>query len=153
MHEPVLVLDKHLSVVIANESFYRAFQVELVDTEKKTVYELGNGQWEIPALRRLLENILPQNSFFKGFEVTHDFPFIGRRIMLLNARQIKAKQKETFPSIILLAIEDVTDIMVVGETLASHAQNVEMTLKGRTDKLDAHIQKLEEELGKLREKD
>ena len=126
VREPVLILDKDLRVMAANESFYRTFQVERIDTEKKIVYQLGNGQWNIPALRKLLEDILPKNSFFKGFEVTHEFPVIGRKIIILNARQIHFKEDSTsekFPPIILLAMEDVTDMMVVAETLADHAKS------------------------------
>src|SRR3989338_924244 len=118
VREPILILDKDLRVMAANDSFYRTFQVELKDTEKRIVYELGNGQWNIPALRKLLEDILPKNSFFKGFEVDHEFPFIGRKVMILNARQIHFKEdavSEQFPPIILLAIEDVTEMMVVAE--------------------------------------
>ena len=121
VREPVLILDKDLRVMAANESFYRTFQVEPKDTEGKIVYELGNGQWNIPALRKLLEDILPKNTFFKGFDVAHEFPFIGRKVMILNARQIHPKEDATkglFPPIILLAIEDVTEMMVVAETLA-----------------------------------
>jgi nitrogen-specific signal transduction histidine kinase len=93
VREPVLVLDKDLRVMAANEPFYRTFQVERKDTEGKIVYELGNGQWNITALRQLLENILPKNTFFKGFEVTHDFLYIGRKSMILNARQIHFKDE------------------------------------------------------------
>ncbi|MFA7715221.1 MAG: PAS domain-containing protein, partial [Candidatus Paceibacterota bacterium] len=65
VREPVLILDKDLRVMAANEAFYRIFQVESKDTEKKIVYELGNGQWNIPSLKKLLEDILPKNTFFK----------------------------------------------------------------------------------------
>ena len=65
VREPVLILDKNLQVLAANDPFYRTFQVEAKDTEKKIVYELGNGQWDIPDLRKLLEDILPKNTFFK----------------------------------------------------------------------------------------
>src|SRR5689334_10999042 len=92
VREPILILDKELHVMAANEAFYRTFQVELKDTEHKIVYELGNGQWNIPALKKLLEDILPKNTFFKGFEVIHEFPFIGRKVMILNARQIHFKE-------------------------------------------------------------
>jgi hypothetical protein len=110
VREPILILDQHFKVLAANESFYKTFLVELKETEGKIVYELGNGQWNIPSLRKLLEDILPQNTFFKGFEVVHDFPFIGQKVMILNARQIfftPNESKESFPPIILLAIEDV----------------------------------------------
>jgi len=152
VREPVLILDKNFSVMAANESFYQTFQVEPKDTEKRIVYELGNGQWNIPALRKLLEDILPKNTFFKGFEVAHEFPFIGRKVMILNARQIHIKEDTTFPSIILLAIEDVTEIMAVAETLAIHTKQMETKLNERTSKLETHIVKLEKEINTLKKK-
>ncbi len=111
VHEPVLILDSDLRVVAANADFYRTFQVEVKDTEGKTVYELGNGQWNIPALRKLLIDILPKNTFFKGFEVIREFPRVGRKAMILNARKFYVKEdtaSEVFPPIILLAMDDVT---------------------------------------------
>ena len=136
----------------ANESFYRTFQVEQKDTEKKLVYDLGNGQWNIPSLRRLLEEILPKNTFFKGFEVAHEFPSIGRKVMILNARQIHFHGESAFQPIILLAIEDVTEMMVVAETLANHANQLESRLSERAQNLEIHIGKLEKELGELKKK-
>lgn len=153
VREPVLILDKDLRVMAGNESFYRTFQVESRDTERKVVYELGNGQWNIPALRKLLEDILPKNTFFKGFEVTHEFPAIGRKVMILNARQIHPKEEiasKLFPSIILLAMEDVTEIMVVAETLAGHANQLETKLTGKTHQLEVQIGKLEKEIDVLK---
>ncbi|MFA6445855.1 MAG: PAS domain-containing protein [Candidatus Paceibacterota bacterium] len=149
VREPILILDKNLRVMAANDSFYRMFQVEQKDTENRIVYELGNGQWNIPALRKLLEDILPKNTFFKGFEVLHEFPFIGRKIMILNARQIHFKEDtalEKFPPIIFLAMEDVTEMMVIAETLANHAKKVEARLTERTQKLEVHIGRLEREI-------
>ncbi|MFA6353423.1 MAG: PAS domain-containing protein [Candidatus Paceibacterota bacterium] len=155
VREPILVLDKDLRVMAANESFYRVFQVELKDTENKVVYELGNGQWNIPDLRKLLEDILPKNTFFKGFEVTHNFPFIGRKVMILNACQIHFKEDTTsksFPPIILLAMEDITDMVVVAETLADHANSVEIKFVKKTEKLETHIKELERKITKLQKK-
>ncbi|MFA7252509.1 MAG: hypothetical protein WC027_01495 [Candidatus Paceibacterota bacterium] len=155
VREPVLILDKDLRVMAANESFYRTFQVEHIDTEKKIVYELGNGQWNIPALKKLLEDILPKNTFFKGFEVTHNFPVIGRKIIILNARQIHFKEdatSEKFPPIILLAMEDVTDMMVVAETLADHANHLEIKVLAKTKKLESYIKRLETEVKNLKKK-
>ena len=149
VREPILILDKNLCVMAANESFYRTFQVEPKDTEKRIVYELGNGQWNIPSLRKLLEDILPKNTFFKGFEVAHDFPFIGRKVMILNARQIHFKDDSTrgsFPPIILLAMEDVTDMMVIAETLASHTNRTESKFLEQTQRLEGNIEKLEKEI-------
>lgn len=86
--EPLLVLDGALQVVSASRSFYRDFQVTAEDTLGRPIYNLGNRQWNIPALRELLENILPQHQSFEGYVVEHDFPGIGPRRMLLNARRI-----------------------------------------------------------------
>lgn len=155
VHEPVLILDKELRVLAANESFYRVFQVEAKDTENKIVYELGNGQWNIAKLRKLLEDILPKNSFFKGFEVTHEFPFIGHKTMILNARQIHIKKESTtniLPAIILLAIEDITDMMNVAKMLSDHTKRFQTELTGRTQKLEVHIAKLEKEIVALKVK-
>jgi nitrogen-specific signal transduction histidine kinase len=149
VREPILILDKEARVMMANESFYRTFQVEAKDTERQVVYELGNGQWDIPALRKLLEDILPKNTFFKGFEVAHDFPVIGRKVMILNARQIYFKEDpetDLFPPIILLAIEDVTDMMGIAETLAGHTHRLEAESTKQIDKLRAHIGVLEKEI-------
>ncbi len=155
VREPILILDKDLRVMSANESFYRIFQVDLKDTEGRVVYELGNGQWNIPALRKLLEDILPKNTFFKGFEVAHEFPSVGKKIMILNARQIypqKGTSLDLFPAIILLAMEDVTEIMFVAETLAGHANQREAQFTAKTHKLEARIVNLEKEIIKYKSK-
>lgn len=106
VREPLLVLNADLRVETANRSFYQDFEVTREATEGRLIYELGNGQWDIPALRKLLENILPQNTVFNDFEVEHDFPTIGRKTMLLNARRIHPGGDR--PELILLAIEDIT---------------------------------------------
>jgi nitrogen-specific signal transduction histidine kinase len=152
VREPVLILDRSLNVLVANESFYRTFQVEQKDTEHQLVYGLGNGQWNIPALRKLLEDILPKNTFFKGFEVIHEFPLIGRKVVILNARQIFHTENSTkiFPPIILLAMEDVTEMMVIAEKLAGQANQVEAKMLEKTKQLEIHIIRLEEEFNKMR---
>jgi len=156
VREPVLILDKDLRVMAANDPFYRTFQVEYKDTVGKIIYELGNGQWNILALKKLLEDILPKNTFFKSFEVIHEFPFIGRKVMILNARQIHHEEDithpEAFPPIILLAMEDVTEMMVIAETLAGQANMLESKLSERTHKLGLHIGKLEKEIIELKKK-
>ncbi len=155
VREPVLILDKDLRIMAANEPFYQMFRVEKEDTEGQIVYELGNGQWNIPALRKLLEDILPKSSFFKGFEVAHDFPFIGKKVMILNARKIHFQDdpgSDKLPSIIMLAIEDVTEIMLVAETLATHSNSVEEKFMKRTQQLEVKIEKLEKEIQKLKNK-
>ncbi len=155
VHEPVLILNKDFCVMAANEPFYKTFQVEAKDTEGKIVYELGNGQWDIPGLRKLLEDILPKNTFFKGFEVIHKFPFIGHKVMILNARQIHFNNSEASKEasqIILLAIEDVTEMMAIAETLTDHVNNLESRLALRTKKLENAIVDLEKEIKKLKNK-
>jgi PAS domain S-box-containing protein len=100
---PLLVLDQELRVQTANESFCKCFKISLRQTLNRRVYELGNGQWNIPKLRILLEKVLPRKSFFKDFEVTHEFESIGSRTMLLSGCQVDNIQR------ILLFIEDITD--------------------------------------------
>lgn len=154
VREPVLILDKNFRVLTANSPFYSVFQVEPIDTENKIVYKLGNGQWNIPDLKKLLEDILPKNTFFKGFEVAHNFPAIGHKIMILNARQIHFQKNSTtskgLPSIILLAIEDITEMMLIAETLASHTHKLETKLTSQTTKLEQYIKKFEKEINGLK---
>jgi transcriptional regulator with GAF, ATPase, and Fis domain len=107
IREPLILLDSGLKVVTANPSFYRTFNVKPDETEGALIYDLGNRQWDIPDLRKLLEDILPQNTDFHDFEVEHDFETIGRKIMHLNARRIYDQGNQT--QLILLAIEDVTE--------------------------------------------
>nr|HID58546.1 HD domain-containing protein [Desulfobacterales bacterium] len=107
VREPLLVLDSELRVISANRSFYKTFNVSPEETEGKFIYDLGNRQWDIPELRKLLENILPKNTSFDNFEMEHDFVHIGRRVMLLNGRRMVGKPGK--PGMILLAIEDVTE--------------------------------------------
>jgi two-component system CheB/CheR fusion protein len=105
VREPLLVLNGDLKVVSANPSFYRTFQVSPKKIEGKLLYNLGK-QWDIPALRKLLEDILPKNTQIEDFMVEHEFPGIGLRMMLLNARRIRHDYPKK--QLILLAIEDVT---------------------------------------------
>ena len=93
-------------VRVANRSFYGVFKVKPEETVGQLIYDLGNKQWDIPKLRKLLETILPQKTTFENYEVEHDFDTIGRRTMLLNARKIERRMGKA--RIILLAIEDIT---------------------------------------------
>jgi two-component system, chemotaxis family, CheB/CheR fusion protein len=106
VREPLIVLDSNLQVLTANQSFYRTFQAAPAETEQRLIFELGNGQWDIPQLRQLLLEILPDHTQLQDFEVEHNFEQIGRKIMLLNARTMD--QAEGSKSI-LLAIEDITE--------------------------------------------
>ncbi|MBT3880629.1 MAG: PAS domain-containing protein [Candidatus Scalindua sp.] len=109
VREPLIILDSKLQVVSANKSFYRAFQVLAKETEGTLIYKLGNGQWDITGLRKLLEDILPEKNVMNDYKVKHKFESIGEKTMLLNARQIITEEEEEGGRLILLAIEDITD--------------------------------------------
>jgi two-component system CheB/CheR fusion protein len=104
--EPLLVLDDQLRVKTANRSFYNTFRVSPDETKGSSIFDLGNGQWQIPGLRTMLESLIPQNGRFQDFEVEHEFPRIGQRTMLLNGRVIFWEKKRT--QMVLLAIQDIT---------------------------------------------
>jgi PAS domain-containing protein len=107
MREPLLVLDGTLRVKVAIRAFYETFKVTPEQTLGRSLYELGNGQWSIPMLRKLLDELIRTGGEFDDYQVEHDFPDIGRRTMLLNARRLHHGDKNT--KLILLAIEDITE--------------------------------------------
>ncbi len=107
VRQPLLVLDADLHILTANRFFYKSFAVSKEETENRLIYEIGNHQWDIPMLRNLFENILPEHTHFHDFDVEQEFPNIGRRTMLLNARQIYSR--DIGQDLILLAIEDITE--------------------------------------------
>lgn len=121
IREPLLILDAKMRIKRANRSFYETFRVSPDQTEHHSLYDLGNGQWDIPALRAQMEKVLPRNSQFENFEVEHDFPTIGRRTMLLNARQVRTEDNTAETGTILLAIEDATERKRVEKELARRA--------------------------------
>lgn len=106
IHEPLLVLDAKLRVLAAGRAFYETFKVDPNETMGCLLYDLGDGQWNAPALRVLLETIIPERTAMDGFEVDHDFPGVGRRVMLLNAR--KVVYADSADTNILLAFTDIT---------------------------------------------
>lgn len=111
----LLVLDSHFQVLLASPAFYRTFEVTKQETEGRLLWDLGNGQWNILQLRELLERVLPERREVLDFEVQHDFPTIGRKIMLLNARELR--QAELGASKILLVIDDITDRRILDERI------------------------------------
>jgi PAS domain S-box-containing protein len=119
LREPILVLDSNLKVVLANRSFTHSFKVTPEETLGNFIYNLGNNQWDIPKLRELLDKILMENITFNNFEIEHEFPDIGHKVMLLNARHLV--EKETDSRMILLAIEDITERRRL-ETLLSDSE-------------------------------
>ena len=106
VREPVVVLDQDLRVIAASRSFYSSFEVRPEETQGRLLFSLGDGQWDIPKLRMLLEKIIPQHGVMDDYEVEHEFPDIGHRTMLLNAREVH--YQEGACSTILLGIQDVT---------------------------------------------
>ena len=127
IRDPLLVLDQHLRVVTANRAFCRTFRMARQNIEDRALYALGDGQWDIPALRFLLENIAPQHTVMEGYEVEREFPGIGRRSMLLNAREVVSQRNAR--KLILLTIEDVTVRRAVEREAAELLRQKEMLLQ------------------------
>ena len=139
VREPLLILDATLRVRSANRAFYQAFHVSPEETEDRLIYELGNGQWDIPDLRTLLEDIVPKSSVFDDFELEHTFPVIGRRVMLLNARKLQAGHHG---ELLVLAMEDVTERRrseADMKAIDTYAQNIVDTVREPLLILDATL--------------
>jgi PAS domain S-box-containing protein len=140
IHEPLLVLDSELKIILANRSFIDLFKVTRKETLGSFIYDLGNRQWDIPRLRELLERILRGNNPFDNYEVEHDFATIGRRIMLLNARQVEqAVGKE---QIILLAIDDITERKEAEFELSRYRQGLEKIVAEQTVDLKEQVKEI-----------
>jgi len=137
VREPLVVLDTDLRVMSVNHSFYQTFKVTPEETKGKLIYDLGNRQWNISKLRVLLEEIIPRDNQFQNFEVDHEFPTIGRKIMLLNARQIY--KKDIGAHMILLAIEDITE----RKKAEDEVKKLNEDLKHRAIELEASYKELE----------
>jgi PAS domain S-box-containing protein len=127
IREPLLVLDKDLRVVAASRSFFLTFKMNRQDVQGRPIYALGDGQWDIPQLRLLLERILPQHAVMDGYEVEQDFSVIGRRTMVLNARTVFYEKHDQ--ALILLAIEDITDRRTAERSLAELLEQKETLLQ------------------------
>ena len=147
LHEPLLVLTGDLNVKSANPAFYRFFKVQPGETLGRRIYDLGNGQWNIPLLRRLLEEVLPQNSVIEEFEVGHEFESIGHRVILLNARRLE------YLGLILLVMRDNTARKRVEERLTGQIQQATNVLTSAKAELQSMAGRLlaaqEEERGRM----
>lgn len=135
--ESFLILDPDLNVISANPIFYQTFRVLPKQTENRFIYELGNGQWNIPKLKRLLEEILPKKKIVKNYEVKHVFETIGKKTILLNARQIDSAQ------LIILALEDITTKRELEKKLAEYTRGLEIEVSERTTELAERVKELE----------
>ncbi|HEY0006059.1 MAG TPA: ATP-binding protein [Pyrinomonadaceae bacterium] len=147
VREPLLVLDSDLQVRLANRSFYQTFHVKREETESLHLFSLGSGQWDIPELRSLLVEILPQNTQVHDYEIEREFPGLGRRIMLLNARRLdnRARTKE----MILLAIEDITERKQIEQQLKIFASRLERSNRELQDFASVASHDLQEPLRKI----
>jgi|LSQX01.2.fsa_nt_gb PAS domain S-box-containing protein len=140
--EPMIVLDEEHRVVTANPAFYLRFQVQREDTEGTLLHDLGNGQWDIPALHKLLEEALQESDSFDEYEVEHDFPDIGRKVMLVSGRRVERKVNHT--EMVLLAIRDVTKARQKEDRLriAQQTQAVQQERQRLARRLHDHLQQL-----------
>jgi len=137
--ESILILDANLNVVVANPSFYSAFDVSPAQTVNRPIFELGNRQWDIPGLRKLLESIIQEKTRVDDFEVRHEFQQIGERIMILNARRLSTKQ-----SLIFLSIEDVTEHRKSDEALKVQTELLKQS-EDSLRRLSAYLMTLQDE--------
>ena len=135
--ESFLILDPKIKVITANSVFYSTFRVKPKETEGISLYALGNGQWNIPELKKLLENILPNKKVVRDYEVTHVFETIGEKTVQLNARQIDSVQ------LVILAIEDITIRKSLESKLAETVEKLEVKVEERTRDLNNRIVELE----------
>lgn len=135
--ESFLILDADLRVILANPTFYRNFQISKKETENRLFYRLGNGQWNIPQFKKLLEEVLPKKKVVEDYEVEHVFETIGEKKMLLNASQIDTVQ------LIVLAIEDITGSVQLQKRLDEYTKGLEVKVEQRTAQLAAQIKELE----------
>jgi chemotaxis protein methyltransferase CheR len=125
--DALLVLDQNLSVVTANRAFHQMFRMSRQEIHGRPIYGLGDGQWDIPELRLLLEDVGPGHAAMDAYEVEWNFPIIGRRAMLLNAREVVNERNAQ--KLILIAIEDVTDRHNAERKMAELLQQKEMLLQ------------------------
>ncbi len=144
-NEPFLLLDEELHVIAANYAFYTLFEVRAGDTENRLLQDLGQGEWNIPTLQKLLKDILLHDTFFRGFEMSRDFPAIGKKVMLLNARRVHLSNNnatQSHKSIILLVIEDITEMSSIAEKLSRKTKKYENNMIERAEELDVQIAEL-----------
>ncbi|MCA9111101.1 MAG: PAS domain S-box protein [Planctomycetaceae bacterium] len=142
VREPLITLDAELHVLTANRSFYHTFHTTPEMTEGRYIYDLGDGQWDIPHLRQLFSEVLNDDHAFEDYEVEHDFPNIGRKVMLLNARRLRLRNGNH--EIILLAIEDITERKQVEERLSiiRMTQGEQRERERMAERLHDHVQQL-----------
>lgn len=123
LDQPLLILTSNLTIADVNSAYCETFGVTAEETRGQPIYRLGNGQWDIPELRRLLEQVLPERTTVKGYRIEHKFPNIGKRVMILNARRITAENGR--PELILLTVSDRTETEQARFELDGHREFLE----------------------------
>lgn len=123
LDQPLLILTSNLTIADVNSAYCETFGVTAEETRGQPIYQLGNGQWDIPELRRLLEQVLPERTMVKGYRIEHKFPNIGKRVMILNARIIMADDGR--PELILLTVSDRTEAEQARFELEGHREFLE----------------------------
>jgi PAS domain S-box-containing protein len=145
VRDPLLVLTPDFRVQVANPAFYQLFHVSPVETEGQHLYQLGNGQWDIPELRRILGEVIPHNAEFQNFMVTHDFPNVGEKTVLVSARRVRRDEQET--DTILLGIEDITQQRRAEEQIAAALREKEVLLREVYHRVKNNLQIISSLLG------
>lgn len=142
---PLVILDGDLRIISVNKAFYNTFKVKSNETIGSLIYDVGNKQWNMPKLRKLLEDILPKSATIENYEIEHDFQSIGRRVMVLNARRIIRSSGKT--QMVFLAIEDITDAKKTIDLLKAFnkvAVGRELRMHELKGEVDALLQRLDE---------
>lgn len=144
VREPLVVLDRELKVISVSKAFYDTFKSKPEETVNRFIYDLGEREWDIPDLRKLLNEILPQRKAINDFQVEHTFIKIGKRVMFLNARWIP--REAVRPQLILLAIEDITERRKMEEDLRNSSKELELRVNVRTEELSKANEDLHKEI-------
>lgn len=150
IRESILVLDSSLNVIYANEAFYELFKVSPADVLNRYIYDLGNGQWDIPGLHKLFDGVSSDTTSFNDLKISHDFPTIGQKVMLINAKQLSDGSREE--KYIFVAIEDITEktkilesslqankLSMIGQLSAGIAHGLSSPLTGIHNFLDIYV--------------
>lgn len=151
----MLVLDHNLNVLSANTLFYHTFNLSPEKTINQKITTIGQGQWNIPELDNVLQSIIPNQTFITGFKMSGTFPLVGNKIVVLSARQIyymANTPSSHSPPIVLVAMEDITDIMSIADAVANHTIETTEGFSNQVTELSTKITNLERDMRMLKKK-